>query len=141
MPLSQCEIAKSIAFKAHEEQFDKAGRPYIEHPTHVAPSVKGEEAKAVAWLHDVVEDTSLTFDDLAAMGIKDAVIDALQLLTHDETVSYFDYVRELKQNPLAKMVKQADLEHNSDLSRLENVTEEDKRRAEKYRQAMQILSE
>lgn len=141
MQPSQGEIAESIARRAHEGQLDKAGAPYIEHPAHVAATVEGDEAKAVAWLHDVVEDTAYTFSDLEAEGINGTVIDALRLLTHSKGVPYLDYVRTIKQNPLATKVKLADLAHNSDLSRLAEVTETDRARVEKYRQAIQLLSE
>lgn len=139
MTNSQAEIAEAIARKAHAGQVDKAGKPYIEHPAHVAASVEGDKAKAVAWLHDVVEDTDITFDDLAAQGIDGEVIDALRLLTHDKSVPYLDYVAKIKTNDLARMVKLADLAHNSDLNRLPNVTDTDLQRVEKYKAAIQLL--
>ena len=89
----QSELAQSIAAAAHKGQVDKAGKPYIEHPAHVATSVQGDAAKAVAWLHDVVEDTPLTFADLREKGVAPEVIEALKLLTHDESVPYLEYVR------------------------------------------------
>ena len=135
----QESIACAIARKAHEGQTDKAGAPYIEHPAHVASQVEGDTAKAVAWLHDVVEDTPLTFDDLRAAGNDDDVIAALRLLTHDKRVPYLDYVANLKHNELAHAVKLADLAHNSDLGRLPEVTQADRERAEKYRRAIALL--
>lgn len=141
MVQSQEDIARAIAEKAHAGQTDKAGRPYIGHPAHVAASVRGSKAKAVAWLHDVVEDTDTTFEDLAAAGIDEEVIAALRLLTHDAAVPYLDYVAKLKGNELARTVKLADLAHNSDLSRLSEVTDADRERLEKYRKAIAILSE
>ena len=128
----QSELAQSIAAAAHKGQVDKAGKPYIEHPAHVAASVQGDAAKAVAWLHDVVEDTPLTFADLRERGAAPEVI-------HDESVPYLEYVRSLKTNPLARAVKLADLRHNSDLSRLPRITEKDQRRAEKYAKAIAVL--
>lgn len=141
MSQSQVEIAKSIAEKAHAGQFDKAGKPYIEHPAHVAAQVQGDGAKAVAWLHDVVEDTETTFDDLLAAGISPQVVGVLRLLTHDKNVPYLDYVRALKCNQLARAVKLADLRHNSDLSRLPKVTSADEERLAKYQKAIRILEE
>lgn len=135
----QSELAQSIAAAAHKGQVDKAGKPYIEHPAHVAASVQGDAAKAVAWLHDVVEDTPLTFADLRERGVASEVIEALKLLTHDESVPYLEYVRSLNPNPLARAVKLADLRHNSDLSRLPRITEKDQRRAEKYAKAIAVL--
>ena len=139
MARSQSELAQSIALAAHKGQVDKAGKPYIEHPAHVASVVQGDAAKAVAWLRDVVEDTPLTFADLRGRGIAPEVIEALKLLTRDESVPYLEYVRSLKPNPLARAVKLADLRHNSDLSRLPRITENDQRRAEKYAKAIAIL--
>lgn len=139
MTQSQVEIAKAMAEKAHAGQRDKAGKPYIEHPAYVAAQVQGEEAKAIAWLHDVVEDTSITFEDLLSAGISAQVVDALRLLTHDKSVPYLDYIRALKRNPLARMVKLADLRHNSDLSRLSKVTSADEERLAKYQKAIQTL--
>lgn len=136
---SQESIARTIAERAHAGQVDKAGRPYIGHPAHVAASVEGDKAKAVAWLHDVVEDTPATLDDLRAAGIDDEVLAALELLTHDKTVPYMEYVAAIKENDLARTVKLADLAHNSDLSRLPEVTDADLQRVEKYRQAMGLL--
>lgn len=141
MERSQEEIARAIAEKAHAGQVDKAGRPYIEHPAHVAASVEGDKAKAIAWLHDVVEDTAATFDDLSDAGIGGEVIDALKLLTHDKNVPYMHYVAKVKGNDLARTVKLADLAHNSDLGRLPKVTAADLKRVEKYRRAIALLSE
>ena len=87
----------------------------------------------------MVEDTPLTFADLRERGVAPEVIEALKLLTHDESVPYLEYVRSLKPNPLARAVKLADLRHNSDLSRLPRITEKDQRRAEKYAKAIAVL--
>lgn len=140
MQSSQAETARSIAEMAHRGQVDKAGRPYIEHPAYVAASVDGDAAKAVAWLHDVVEDTPTTLEDLRAAGISDEVVEAVDLLTHREGTPYIDYVRRIRSNETARAVKLADLRHNSDLSRLTEVTEADLRRADRYRKAIAILS-
>lgn len=136
---AQVCLAECIARKAHEGQVDKAGMPYIQHPAYVASLVKDDRAKAVAWLHDVVEDTDVTFEDLSALGIEDDIIAALRLLTHDKSVPYMEYIEGIKSNELARTVKLADLSHNSDLSRLPEVTEKDLQRVEKYKEAMRIL--
>ena len=86
-----------------------------------------------------MEDTPTTFDDLRAAGVDDDVIDALELLTHDKSVPYLDYVSNLKHNALARTVKLADLTHNSDLSRLAKVTDADRERVQKYRLAIALL--
>ena len=133
--------ALKLSFEAHKEQKDKGGLPYVYHPFHLAEQMTSEEAVVVALLHDVVEDTDRSLDDIRAQGFPERVIDALALLTHDKTTPYFDYVARVKTNPIAREVKLADLEHNADLSRLDKVEEKDKARAEKYRQAVAILRE
>lgn len=132
--------ALKLCFKAHLGQVDKSGIPYVFHPFHLAEQMGDEDSVIVALLHDVVEDTDYTLQDLAEMGFGDAVIEALTLLTHDESVPYLDYVRKISQNPLATRVKLADLAHNSDISRLDHEpTEKDLERVAKYRKAAAIL--
>jgi len=135
------KLAMKIAYDAHKDQFDKCGMPYIFHPIHLAEQMQTEDTIIVALLHDVVEDTAITFDDLSSKGFSDNVITALRLLTHDKSVDYFEYVSLIKGNPIASAVKLADLKHNSDLSRLETITEKDGARKEKYEKAIQILCE
>lgn len=139
MPTTQTEIAKAIAIQAHEGQLDKAGKPYIEHPRTVAGSVEGDVAKAVAWLHDVVEDSSMTLEDLKAEGIAPEIINHVRLLTHDKSVPYLEYIAAIKGDPVAREVKLADLRHNSDLSRLNTITDKDRERLAKYQQALELL--
>ena len=115
--------AMKLAFAAHKDQVDKSGIPYIFHPVHLAEQMKSEETVIVALLHDVVEDTEYTLQDIAAMGFPQEVLEALALMTHDEAVPYMDYVARLKGNPIARTVKLADLRHNSDLTRLDAVDE------------------
>lgn len=137
-PLTKKAI--KIAFTAHKEQVDKSGLPYIFHPFHLAEQMETEETVCAALLHDVVEDTDMTLEQLAEYGFGDAIIEALGLLTHDDAVPYMDYVREIKKNPIARAVKLADLRHNSDMTRLDVVDEYALKRAEKYKQAMEILT-
>lgn len=131
--------ALKLCFKAHRDQVDKSGLPYVFHPFHLAEQMDTEETVCVALLHDVVEDTDYTIGDLIAMGFPKPVTDALALMTHDENVPYLDYVSKLKDNPIARQVKLADLKHNSDLTRLDCVDEKALERAEKYRKAMELL--
>lgn len=135
----QTKKALRVAFEAHKDQMDKSGLPYVFHPFHLAEQMKDEQTTAAALLHDVVEDSEYTFADLEKMGFEQPVLDALALLTHQPEVDYFDYVRKIRTNPIAAAVKKADLKHNSDLSRLNEVTQEDLERVEKYRKALQIL--
>lgn len=136
----QTKKAMIIAYNAHHGQVDKSGVPYIFHPIHVAEQMETEEECIVALLHDTVEDTNITFEVLEK-EFSATVIEALKLLTHDESIDYFDYARKLKNNPIAKKVKLADLYHNSDITRMENPTEKDWKRKEKYHKAILILLE
>ena len=131
--------ALKFCFEAHKEQRDKSDMPYVFHPFHLAEQMETEETTIVALLHDVVEDAPYTFADLEQMGFGEDVLEALKLLTHDDEVDYMDYVAEIKKNPIATAVKMADLRHNSDLSRLDEVTEKALKRREKYLQAMALL--
>ena len=133
--------ALKLSFTAHKDQTDKSGMPYVFHPFHLAEQMNDEDTTIVALLHDVVEDTPYTLDDLRAMGFNEQVLDALALMTHDKRIPYMDYVAKIKGNKIARTVKLADLKHNSDLSRLNNVDEKAMKRIEKYRQAIALLSE
>ena len=132
--------ALQIAFDAHKEQTDKSGLPYIFHPFHLAEQVETEEEICVALLHDVVEDTDIRFDDLRKAGFPAAVMEALTLMTHDTSLSYGDYIRAIKSNPLATKVKLADLRHNSDITRLDQVNDRALQRIETYKKAIAFLS-
>lgn len=133
------KLAMQISFDAHKEQKDKSGLPYVFHPFHLAEQMTDEITTCVALLHDVVEDTDMTFEKLSELGFSTEIIYALKLLTHDDSVPYMDYVKEIAKNPVAKAVKLADLAHNSDLTRLDIVDEKALKRAEKYKQAMELL--
>ena len=111
--------ALKIAFDAHRNQLDKSGIPYVVHPLHLAEQMETEEEICTALLHDVVEDSPYTLQDLKKEGFPDAVLQALELLTRQPDVPYLDYVVRLRKNPIARKVKLADLAHNSDLARLD----------------------
>ena len=133
--------AINIMFDAHKEQKDKSGQPYVFHPFHLAEQMDDENSVIVALLHDLIEDTDYTLNDLVELGFSEEVCEALKLMTHDPNVDYMEYVKLIKSNPIARKVKIADLKHNSDLSRLDEVTEFDLKRNEKYRKALLILTE
>lgn len=133
--------AMKLCFEAHKNQTDKSGMPYVFHPFHLAEQMETEETTIVALLHDVVEDTDYTLKDLTDMGFGESVIEALSLLTHDDEVEYMDYVRAIKENPIATAVKLADLRHNSDLSRMDKITEKVLERRAKYMKALAFLEE
>jgi (p)ppGpp synthase/HD superfamily hydrolase len=111
------EKALQIAAQAHEGQKDMEGLPYILHPLRVMQKVQGEEAMIVAVLHDVIEDTPVTADDLRKSGFSDKVVTALLCVTHRKDEPYADYVVRCKGNEIARRVKLADLEDNSRLDR------------------------
>ena len=133
--------AMKLCFDAHKDQVDQSGMPYVFHPFHLAEQMDDEISTVCALLHDVVEDSDITFENLAKMGFSGEIIDVLKLLTHAEEVPYMDYVREIKKNPTATKVKIADLKHNSDTTRLDVVDEWAIKRNEKYAEALRILTE
>ena len=108
--------ASRIAYEAHRDQYDKIGMTYIFHPIHLAEQMDDEISVCVALLHDVVEDTDVTFEELAG-EFPAEVIEVLKLLTHEKDEDYLEYIRRLKVNPTARKVKKADMMHNSDESR------------------------
>ena len=132
--------AMKLCYEAHKDQVDKSGMPYVFHPFHVAEQMKDEATTIVALLHDVVEDTDYTLEDITAEGFGQEIVEAVALMTHEDDVPYLDYVAKLKDNPIAKAVKLADLAHNSDPSRLGEIDEETQQRLEKYKQAIAILN-
>jgi (p)ppGpp synthase/HD superfamily hydrolase len=138
---AKTKMALKLCFEAHKEQRDKSGLPYVFHPFHLAEQMQTEETVIVALLHDLVEDTDYTIADLTEMGFDKAVTDAIALMTHAKGVEYMAYVQAIKENPIAKTVKLADLKHNADLTRLDSIDEKALRRREKYLEAIRLLSE
>lgn len=135
--------AMQIAYTAHHGQTDCNDMPYVFHPYHLAEQMDDEYFCCVALLHDVAEDTSVTLEDLAK-EFPQEIIEALKLLTHEDGTDYFEYVKKIKDNPLAKRVKLADLEHNMDRSRIvdKSVVSAEKldKWDSKYSKAMEILT-
>ena len=115
--MATIEKALQIAAQAHEGQKDKEGRPYILHSVRVMSRVEGEEAQIVAVLHDVVEDTKVTLDDLRRAGFSEEILAAVQCVTHRKEEPYADYVVASKHNPIARQVKLGDLADNWRLDR------------------------
>ena len=135
--------AMQIAYAAHHGQTDYSGIPYIFHPFHLAEQMDDEYSCCVALLHDTVEDTDVTIEDLCK-EFPCEVTDAIKLMTHSDGTDYFEYVRAIKDNPIAKKVKLADLAHNSDQSRCIGCDIPAERLLaweEKYTKAKQILTE
>ncbi len=137
------EKAIAVALQAHEGVLDKSGKPYILHPLRLMLQMDTEEAKIVAVLHDVVEDSDISLDDLEKLDFPPPILDALALLTHDKgAVEYGDYINEIKDNPLSRQVKLADLAHNMDIRRLPHpMTERDWERLRRYRLAWETLTD
>jgi hypothetical protein len=152
--VSDLSMAIEIAKNAHEGQVDKAGKPYFEH-VHTVSELASEiilswneefddflvQAKIVSYLHDVVEDTSLTIDDLRKLQLPTDCILAIETLTKTKGQDYGDYLSKVKQCKLATIVKIADLTHNSDLSRLDVVTQADLAQHDKYIKAIEFLTD
>jgi (p)ppGpp synthase/HD superfamily hydrolase len=142
--MATIEKALRIAAQAHEGQTDKDGQPYIFHPLRVMNGVDGEPAKIVAVLHDVIEDTSISEDDLRREGFAEQVLAAVLCVTHRPDESYADYVVRCKGNEVARQVKLADLEDNSRPSRAllrPDRLEPDMARLRKYLLAYKFLTD
>lgn len=135
----QTKKALKLCFKAHKDQVDKSGIPYVFHPFHLAEQMETEETIIVALLHDIIEDTEYTIEDLIKEGFDKTVVDAVALMTHADGVDYMQYIAAIKQNPIAKAVKLADLRHNSNISRLDVIDEKAYERRKKYLEALEFL--
>ncbi len=137
--MANLQRALEIAVESHKNQKQKDGTPYALHPIRLSMSLESEEQKIVALLHDVVEDTDWTFEDLVREGFSESVIEALRLLTHTDGSLYEDYIERLASNSLAKAVKKADLADNMDFKRIPEPTERDFARLQKYHRAWRRL--
>lgn len=135
--------AEEIAVHAHAGQVDKGGNPYISHPLAVAAGVEGYELKIVALLHDVLEDSSVTAEDLLNEGFPPELVEAIRVLTHtkNDSLTYREYIYLVKKNPIARAVKISDITHNLDLSRIPNPSARDYKRCRKYQKALAYLQE
>jgi (p)ppGpp synthase/HD superfamily hydrolase len=136
------EDAIAIATAAHDGQVDKSGRPYIGHPLRVMESVTGEHARMAAVLHDVIEDTPVTAEDLLARGCPAVVVDAVVALSHLPEEPQEDYLRRVAANPLALSVKRADIGDNLSPARMARLDEATRERLQaKYARALGLLDE
>ncbi len=132
--------AIEIAASAHLNQTRRDGSPYILHPLRLMFQVSDPVAQMAAVLHDVVEDTPWTLEQLKAEGFPDAVIKAVELLTHDDDTTYDDYVKKIAGNPIATQVKLADLRDNINLLEIPELSEKDLQRAAKYHKYAKLLA-
>lgn len=133
------ELAIEVATQAHKGQLDKGGNPYILHPEAVAAALDSTENKIVAYLHDVVEDTEITLEDLKEMGFTYRIVNSIRILTKSKDISYEDYLKSVKKDSNAWHVKMADIKHNMDISRIPEPTAKDFARIEKYKKALAFL--
>lgn len=133
------DIAFEVAQKAHEGQYDKGGKPYINHPIAVSKMVHTEDEKIVALLHDSVEDSNIILADLKEYGFSDKVLNAIDCMTKRAGETYEEYIERVSQNSLAIKVKSADLTHNSDISRIKNPSKKDIERTQKYKRTLEKL--
>ncbi len=137
--MSTLARAIAIAAEAHVDQREKSGVPYILHPIRIMLRMSTEAEMMVAILHDVVEDTPWTLDQLRKEGFPEEVVEAVDCVTRRETESYAEFVERARYNPVARKVKLADLEDNMDIRRLPDVTEKSLERLKKYHQAWRSL--
>jgi len=138
-------LASAIAFAAnkHSDQTDKAGVPYILHCMKVMHYLRSDdyELMSIAVLHDVVEDTDATYEDLRNLGLSERIVEGVRSMTKVKGQTADEYLGQVLRNPDAILVKMADLRHNSDVRRLKGVTEKDIRRIEKYNKMYNVLKE
>ena len=141
MTMATLENAIALAARAHAGQKDKAGQPYILHPLRVMLAVEGGDERMAAVLHDVVEDTDLSLDDLSEQGFDEAVVAAVDCLSRRDGEDYMDFVRRAATDPVSRKVKVADLNDNLDTSRLPEVTDRDQARIERYQAAKRLIED
>jgi len=138
--MSQLEKAIGIALEAHRGQTDRGGHPYILHPLRLMTRMRTDEARIVAVLHDVVEDSDWTLEKLRAAGFSEEVVSGVDALTKRQGETYDEQVSRAAAHPLAREVKLADLEDNMDLRRQGEVTEKDLPRLNKYRRGWERIA-
>ena len=139
--MATLEEAILLAVQAHHGQMDKGGFPYILHPLRIMSRMRTETEMIVAVLHDVIEDTEVTLDDLREKGFSDEVIAAVDSLSRRENESYKDFIKRIKLNPLAVQVKFGDLEDNMDIRRLNSIDDADRERLMRYLQVWNELAQ
>lgn len=133
------EKALDMAYHSHKGQYDKAGQPYILHPLRLMLAEDDIKLKIIALLHDTLEDTAITIDELQTQGFTGEIIEAIITLTKQPHENYSDYIKRVSLNPLARQIKIADLKDNMDLTRLKEITPKDIERLQKYHQSLAFL--
>jgi (p)ppGpp synthase/HD superfamily hydrolase len=133
--------AIELALKAHRGQKDKYEQAYILHPLRLMVKMSSDDERMVAALHDVVEDSGTTLDDLRQLGYSPEVVAGVEAMTKREGEAYMDAIKRAKANPLARRVKLADLEDNMDVRRMDKVGDNERERLAKYLKAWQFILE
>ena len=133
------ETSLQIALRAYGGKTDKAGREYILHPLRVMAKMSTDLERSAALLHDVLEDSDITAEELLAEGIPAEVVEAVQCLTKREGEDYLEFVARTRMNSLARRVKIADIEDNIDVLRLSSLHESDYERIRRYHAAWRLL--
>lgn len=139
--MATLERAIELAARAHAGQVEETGTPYILHPIRLMTRFATVAEQIVAVLHEVVEDCGVTMEALRREGFSDEVVDAVDALTRRADEAYLDYLKRLAPSPLARRMKKADLEEHADISRIEQPSVEDHKRAEEFRGKMAMLRE
>ena len=134
------DTAMEIAVQAHKGQTQKNGQPYILHPLRLMLKLQTEQEMITAVLHDVLEDSEFTFDDLKRQGCPEAILQALDCLTRRKEERYSDYILRVKNNELARKVKLVDLQDNMDVLRLTKLTKKDLDRLQHYHISWNVLN-
>lgn len=132
--------AIEIAVRAHQGQLDKCGEPYILHPLRLMLSRENELERICAVLHDVIEDSDITFNDLRNEGFSEEVLLILDCLTKREGEDYEDFITRVLKNETACQIKLADINDNTDLNRIKCCTDKDRGRLEKYKKAKEQIT-
>lgn len=139
MRVSELDKAIAIACKAHKGQVDKAGQPYILHPLRLMLNFDNEDQRIIAVLHDVVEDSDVSLNNLKAEGFSEEILEAINCLSKKPGENYQDFILRISKNDLASAVKIEDINDNLDVTRIDKLSSEDLVRIEKYHRALKFL--
>jgi len=139
--LKEYEKALEIAKKAHSGQVDKAGIDYILHPMYLAKQMPTVDLKIIAILHDVLEDSDYTREDLIREGIREEIVEVIEILSRKETETYMEYIERVSKHQSAKIIKKVDLKHNMDISRFKNPELINESLLKRYKKALKYLEE
>ena len=137
--MDDLDKAIKLACNAHAGQKDKAGKPYILHPLRLMLNFQNKQEQVVAVLHDTIEDSDMTLEDLASFGFSELTIDALDCLSKRKNEEYEDFIKRIVPNELARKIKIEDIKDNLDLTRIESINSEDLKRVLKYHNSLRIL--